>query len=225
VLPLRHPAEQVDDRAQDQRGIDMNIRPEQTNGAVGVDQHGSPSPHKRTFKEWAVHEAKRLLVMFLYLFVLLGMFNLYKGIILRENGINYTGYGFALVNALILAKVMLIAEDLHLARGLEDKPLIYPILYKSAAFTIVLISVHLLEAILGGLFRGRAISESISEIGGGTIKGIMTLGCIMAVALIPFFAFKEIERVIGETELRSLLFTRRAKAGSLPSGVQQRRDL
>jgi hypothetical protein len=198
----------------------MNIRPEQINGAVGVDQHGSPSPHKRTFKEWAVHEAKRLLVMFLYLFVLLGIFNLYKGIILRENGINYTGYGFALVNALVLAKVMLIAEDLHLARRLEDKPLIYPILYKSAVFAIVLISVHLLEEILGGLFRGRAISESISEIGGGTIKGIVTVGCIMAVALIPFFAFREIARMIGETELRSLLLTRRAKASSFPSGIQ-----
>src|SRR5277367_3418307 len=103
----------------------MNTRPEQIDGAVGVDQGGSPSPHKRTFKEWALHEAKRLLVMFLYLLVLLGMVNLYKGVILREHGINYTGYGFAFVNGFVLAKFMLIAEDLHLARGLEDKPLIY----------------------------------------------------------------------------------------------------
>jgi hypothetical protein len=198
----------------------MNIPPEQINGAVGVDRHGSPSPHKRTFKEWAVHEAKSLLVMFLYLFVLLGIFNLYKGVILRENSINYTGYGFAFVNALVLAKVMLIAEELHLARELEDKPLIYSILYKSTVFAIVLIGVHLLEEVIVGLFRGRAISESISDLGGGTLKGIATLGCIMAVALIPFFAFREIARTIGETELRSLLLTRRAQAGSFPSGIQ-----
>ena len=47
---------------------------------------------------------------------------------------------------------------------------------------------------------------------------------IMFVALIPFFAFKEIGRVIGERELYSLIFTRGTKKGTLQSRVRQHED-
>jgi hypothetical protein len=40
------------------------------------------------------------------------------------------------------------------------------------------------------------------------LKGILVLGLIMFVVLIPFFAFKEIGRVIGEDKLHSLIFRR-----------------
>ena len=43
------------------------------------------------------------------------------------------------------------------------------------------------------------------------------MGMIMFVALIPFFAFKEIGRVIGERELYSLIFKRGTKTGALQS--------
>ena len=50
------------------------------------------------------------------------------------------------------------------------------------------------------------------------------MGMIMFVALIPFFAFKEIGRVIGERELHALIFKRGTKTGALQSKVRQSED-
>ena len=57
--------------------------------------------------------------------------------ILAEHHIDFVHHGLALINALALAKVMLVARHLHLGE-LKNVPLIYPTLLKSALFTTVL---------------------------------------------------------------------------------------
>ena len=52
--------------------------------------------------------------MFLYLWVLFGLFVLNGTIILHQHGISFSSQGFAVISALVLAKVMLVAEDLKL---------------------------------------------------------------------------------------------------------------
>jgi cbb3-type cytochrome oxidase subunit 3 len=44
--------------------------------------------------------------------------------------------------------------------------------------------------------------------GDGTIKGWFLVAVIMTFALIPFFAYRELNRALGESELRALLFGR-----------------
>jgi hypothetical protein len=171
---------------------------------------GIAEPHKASLKERAVHEAKAFFVMFLYLFVLFSLFVLYEDIILARVGVtrDFTRYGFAVVNALVLAKFMLIAEDLHLGRRFESWPLIYSILLKAIAFAVVLIGFHVVEEVVIGMLHGQTAAESIPRIGGGSLKGVLTVATIAAVQLIPFFAFSEMRRVIGRDELYALLFTR-----------------
>jgi len=62
-----------------------------------------------------------------------------------------------------------------------------------------------------GTFRGKTISQSIDAIGGGTLEGILSVGVIIFVVLIPFFAFREMTKVVGNREMRDLLFVRRTK--------------
>ena len=62
----------------------------------------------------------------------------YKSLILSEHHIDFVRHGVALISALALAKVMLTAQELHLADWFGDAPLIYPTFVKSAIFTIVL---------------------------------------------------------------------------------------
>ncbi len=147
--------------------------------------------------------------MFLYLWILFGLFLLHESIVLAQHGIAFTRYGVALVNAWILAKVMLVAEDLNIARGFEGKPLIYPVLYKSVVFGIVFLVFGVAEEILIGLWQGKAVADSIPAIGGGSPIGILSLALILSFALIPYFAFREVGRAIGESELRALFFSRR----------------
>jgi hypothetical protein len=71
------------------------------------------------------------------------------------------------------------------------------------------------------VWSGRTIAQSFPDIGGGSLKRILSMGANLFVALIPFFAFREISRVIGPGELWSLLLNRGARVYTLQSRPQQ----
>jgi hypothetical protein len=191
-----------------------------TEGIPHPAEEGSPNERKLTLKEKAAFQLKEFFVMFLYLWVLLALFSMHETIILAQAHLNYPAQGFAIINALILAKVLLIGEDLHLGNRFRDKALIYSILYKSLIFTVFLLCFHIVEEVIVGVFRGTPISESLPAIGAGSLKGLMCRAGIVFIALIPFFAFREIGRVIGKGELWSLLLTRGTRIYTLQSRPQ-----
>jgi hypothetical protein len=165
---------------------------------------------KSTLKQKAYREFKEFLVIAAYLWVVLGLFLLYKSVILNQEHIQTFEKGFALINALALAKVALVARALHLGEQVDDAPLIYPTLLKSALFALVLAAFKILEEFLVGLYHHKTFLETMSEIGGGTLKGILTLTLILFVMLIPFFAFGEASRVLGKDKLRQLFLHSRS---------------
>jgi hypothetical protein len=163
-------------------------------------------------KSKALNEAKKFFWIFLYLWLCFGLFVLYKALILTEQHIDYTGYGLAAVEALVLGKVILVAEGLQLAEKHQDKPLIYPTLYKSLMFFVVLVLFSILEEIVRGFFQHKTIIESLADVGGGSLPAILARALIIFVVLVPFFAFREIGRVLGESKLYRLFFVDGAKA-------------
>ena len=71
---------------------------------------------KHNWKARVAEEFGRFLAIAAYLFVLLAVLQLHRGMILMSYGISYSysqGMIFALVNALVLGKFMLIGEALH----------------------------------------------------------------------------------------------------------------
>ena len=78
---------------------------------------------------------------------------------------NYAEQSFAIINALIFAKVMLVADDLKLGVRFVTSPLIHSILYASLIFAVVLVCFHIAEGGVVGLLRGRPIAESLAESG------------------------------------------------------------
>lgn len=162
----------------------------------------------------AVREARKFAVRFLYLWILFALFALHKSILLPDTGIIH-GQGFAALNAFVLAKVMLVGDNLHVGENFDARPLVYPVLFKSALFAIILVCFDLIEEIVVGSWHGKSIAESIWSIGGGTLEGILSIGIIMFVVLIPYFAFREMAKVVGEREMRELLFVRRTKLGAV----------
>ena len=161
-------------------------------------------------KERGLDEIRRFLLMFVYLWVVFGLFVLNESVVLGERHISFTSQGFALINAAIMAKVMLIAEDLKLGRELDNRPLIYPVMYKAALYALVFIAFHAAERILVGTIGGKSLADSMPHIGGGTWKGRLTVWAIMAVSLLPFFALRAIGQAIGEGRLWSLMFRPRS---------------
>jgi exosortase/archaeosortase len=91
---------------------------------------------------------KSYLILACYLWAVFALLVLYRSVILSEHGIPFAPHGLALVNALVLAKVILVAQ-----------------------------------------------------------KVVDKLMAMLAVVLIPFFAFTELSRALGEVELTALLFS------------------
>jgi hypothetical protein len=151
-------------------------------------------------------ERIRFALMFFYLWALFLLFVLNEDVVLRQRGISFSVHGFAFFNALVLAKVMLVAEDLDLGRWLQRRPLIYPILHESLLLTALFISFHVVEHIVIGWFKGETLAASVPHIGGGGLAGLACVAVILFVALIPFFACKHVGRELGEGRLRAMLF-------------------
>jgi hypothetical protein len=171
----------------------------------------------RTLKQKAYREFKELLIITLYLWVIFGMFIIYKEVILAEHRIDVVAHGIALINAVALAKIMLLARAFHLGDRTDDEPLIYPTLRKSAMFSVLLTCFKILEEIVIGLFRGKAVSQSIADVFGGTWKGTFVVAVFLFVILIPFFGFSELQRVLGEGKLGQLFLHRRDRSKPVSS--------
>lgn len=159
------------------------------------------------------HEAKRFLVMFFYLWALLGLFVLNEKITLRQHGIDFAPHGFAFINALVLAKVMLVAEDLDLGSRLQPRPLIYPILTEALILAVLFIVFHALEEMVVGLVAGKTFAASVPAIGGGGFVGLFCVSLILFISLIPYFGFRRITREIGADRMRELLLGPRTRLG------------
>jgi hypothetical protein len=167
----------------------------------------------RTLKQKALAETKKFLIVAFYLWVIFALLVEYKSVILAEENISTETRGFALINALALAKVIVVAQVFRLGEMADEVPLIYPTLLKSALFSILLACFKILEVGIVGLIHGRPFQQSITEIAGGTLKGILCITMIMFVVLIPFFAYGEVRRVLGADRLNHLFFRPRATEG------------
>ncbi len=164
------------------------------------------SEAKPTLKHRVFHGIREYFVISGYLFVVFALFTTYKAVILAQQHIGFTPHGLALINALALAKVILTAQELHLADQFRDAPLIYPTLLKSFVFAILLACFKIVEETAIGAFHGESFHESIATIGGGSWQAIATLTALMFFVLIPFFGFTELRRVFGEDRLVGALF-------------------
>ena len=69
---------------------------------------------KPGLKAKALREFRRFATMFAYLWVMFFLLQLHQYVILAQRDIPFEQYGVGLINALVLAKVMLVAEDLRL---------------------------------------------------------------------------------------------------------------
>jgi len=176
--------------------------------------HDAPHPEAgeqskvRALAGRAIEEFRHFIALFLYLWILLGLFVLNQQIILRQQGADLIFHGFALLNALVLAKVMLVFEDLELGRWLKGRPAILSIVFEAAFCTALLLAFHVVERVAVGLFHGGELAKSIPSFGGGGLAGLLIVSLILFVSLLPFFAFKNVARAIGSERMKEILFRR-----------------
>jgi len=166
----------------------------------------SPDKKKGNLKKKIVHEMVEYWINVCYLMLVFAAFTQYRRFILASHDITYTNYGFAVIEALILAKVIMIGAVLRLGRGLEDKPLIYPTLYKTAVFVVFVGIFTVLENVIKALWKGTGLTEGLVAFLGKGPNEFIANALIVFVAFFPYFGVKELGRVLGQDKIWALFF-------------------
>lgn len=147
-----------------------------------------------------------------YLMLVFTAFTQYRRFLLAEYSIAYTNYWVGLLGALILGKVIMIGSVFRLGRWLEDKPLIVPTIYKALVFGAFVVIFRVVEYAIRGLLHGDGLAAALGEfVAQKGIHEVLANSLVVVVALIPFFAVKELGRVLGRERIAALFF--RARAG------------
>ena len=160
------------------------------------------------WKQTLVHEMVEYYLNFVYLAFFLVAFTWYRRLTLAEYQIHYLEYGVPLIEAAVLAKVIMIGDLLRLGQGLEHKPLILPTFYRALTFSVWVGVFSVLEKTIHGLLHGKGLTGGFEELASKGQYELLAQCLVMFAAFIPFFAFKELERVLGQDKLRDLFWKR-----------------
>lgn len=161
------------------------------------------------WKERISHEMVEYAVNVIYLTLVFAAFTQYRRLLLAAHDIIYTNYWVAVIQALIFGKVIMIGGFFRLGRSLEQKPLIYSTLYKAVVFTFLVVAFNVVEHVLKGLWKGNGLMGGIAEFLDRGPHELLAGSLVIFVALIPFFAVKELGRVLGEDKTWALFFRNR----------------
>ena len=89
---------------------------------------------------------------------------------------------------------------------------IYPVLLRSILFAVVFLAFDIAEKLVIGVLHGKTVAQSIETPGGDGILGAVLVAIIIAIALVPYFAFVELSRLMDPGELARIFFIRGPRA-------------
>lgn len=164
---------------------------------------------KTVWKERLYREFVKYWINVVYLSVVFGLFAWYRRLILAEYEIKYLKYGVAIIEALVLAKVILIGDMLGLGREFKNKPLIYPTLYNAIVFSLFVGLFAIIERTVEGLLQGKGAMAGLAELRAEGWYELLARCLITFVMFVPFFAFKELAKVLHEEGSLAKLFFRK----------------
>jgi len=154
-------------------------------------------------KQKIKHELREMLELFVYLAFFFCSIALYDMLLLRQYTVEYLTITFALINALVITKVIMIGEYAKLGRRHEDKALLISAAWKAFVFGLLVFAFHVVEEVIKRLIHGADIVKASRGIRFEQFAG---RAIIVFCVFIPLFAFREFRRAMGEEEFRSLVF-------------------
>lgn len=157
------------------------------------------------FKQRVAHELKDYAAISAYLAVLFCAIVTYTDLLLRKYDAETWNFSFAILNALIIGKVILIGEMMRLGRRVEARPLYQAVFLKSVIFSLLIFLFHLIEEFVKRLIHHQPAGTVLHNL---DYEELLARCIIIFCALVPLFAFRELGRVLGKEKLHSLLFNR-----------------
>lgn len=175
-------------------------------------------PTARSAKRKAADELRELAANTAYLALFLCAFTAYRALVSGElRGWEVLVHlGTSVVIAVVIAKTVLIGHWLNLGRRstTEQSPLVFQTLYESVVYGVFVFVVSIAEKILLGWFHGSSASVTLSSLARAGWQEIAARSVVIFLALIPYFALRELAHLEGIDQVYRVFFRRRPSGAS-----------
>ncbi|MGE5777797.1 MAG: hypothetical protein ACM30D_00625, partial [Hyphomicrobiales bacterium] len=110
------------------------------------------------------HEILSIIPPTLFFFVAIGLLMLTKRLMLQQYGIPFSDFAAVVIGALIVGKVVLIADALPFINRYPDKPLIYNVAWKTIIYVLAAFVVRLAEHLVPLIIKYGGFREAIARL-------------------------------------------------------------
>jgi len=160
-----------------------------------------------------LHELREVIPPTLFFFVGFNLILFTKRLFLADYLVQYTGFFIATTGALIVGKVVLVADKMPFLRRFDYAPLAYPVLFKTVVYTILVFVARLLEAFIhfvvdGGVPGGGRFVEHV--MGKFSWPNFIAIQLWILVLFLLYVTANELNGLFGDGELFKIFFTRRS---------------
>jgi len=157
-------------------------------------------------------EIRHILPATLFFFVGFNLIAFTKQLILAEYLVKFSGFMVATVGALIVAKVVLVADMMPFLRRFDRAPLIQPILFKTTMYWLFVFAARLIEEfvrflLIEGNAPGAFFHHLVAEF---SWPRFISVQLWIFVLFLIYVTVTELNTLFGDGELARILFTRRA---------------
>jgi hypothetical protein len=162
-----------------------------------------------------LHEFREVVPPTIFFFVGFNLVLFTKQLFLQQYLIAYTGFFIATTGALIVGKVVLVANKMPILRRFDYAPLAYPILFKTVVYTGLVFVARLLELLVhylinsGELGGGRFVEHLLGEF---SWPRFIAIQIWIFVLFLAYVTANELNALLGDGELFGIFFTRRSTA-------------
>jgi len=166
---------------------------------------------KSDLKQKAMHELREMFELFAYLAFFFVALAVYDMLLLKRYNVEYLTIAFALINAAVITKVIMIGEYAKLGKRYEHKALLISAVWKAFVFGLLVFAFHVLEEIIKRLIHGADMAKATGDI---RYEQFAARAIVVFCVFVPLFAFREFRRVLGEETFYTVLFRSEAAGRS-----------
>jgi hypothetical protein len=161
-----------------------------------------PKKDHTAIKHKAMHELMEFVWLTVYLAFFFCALATYSALLLHEYHVQYFMYSVALINALVIAKVIMIGEYAHLGRRYEKYSIVVAALIKAFLFSLLVLAFHFLEEAIKRIVHGEPFGTAFRDMHSSELMGRAVL---VFCTFVPLFAFRGIRSALGEEAFYKLV--------------------
>src|SRR5215475_5035155 len=166
--------------------------------------------------DWWLAQVKHVLPPTIFFFVGFNLILWTKHLILREHDIEFSGFVVATLAALLVGKAVLVTDNLPLMHRFDGRPLIQPILFKTAIYWLCILVVRLAEELIYFLAGGSAVSDFPTFlVEHFSWPRFLSIQIWLMVLFLVYVTAHELNTLFGDGELYRLFFRWRSTEAKL----------